>query len=466
MFSAGPGGGWSQEDSIGRIAIGRAASGRTASDVVRPAPTKNSLRKKNERENTTALLATLELLAPNVDANKGQPGHRSKALRGRAKEELLKDVVQAVRLARRLMAPGALEQAYTTQSGAGLLAIDLNSGAIAHQSLSFQVLTSWIPEEARGNIRVCLESRDGDEFHSFCQSAVRDAGEPYGETFLGRDKVVGRSITVRFFTRAPGPPGLQNPEWLLMIRAVKLTLVRVQPRLLEGGTPAAGTTLPFFGQRPIPEAVGVFTADLGGVGPAQWGLQVAHVRYLLDMEVASGSHDMDVGKMQPLEQIATFFNCDFSKQEGSGGASVFSRAAAQLGTSALNIAHRSVSWLTHKALRITYQWSMRLEDDDSVSISALALFTLLGGLNTSVAMDFVGGKVGFSHGGLDALYFVADPAQPLDGVLRATLVRIASTKTPGEFDVHRPFVLSCAWGRGNFELFCKSLALDTVGKKD
>ena len=324
-----------------------------------------------------------------------------------------------------------------------------------------------MPAEARGNIRVSLESRDGDDFHSFCQSVVRDAGAPYGETFLDRDKVVGRSITVRFFTRAPGPPGLRNPEWLLMIRAVKLTLVGVQARQLTGESPAAGLRLPFFGQsRPTPEAVGVFTADLSGGGPAQWTLQVAHVRYLLDMEVASGSYDMDVGTMQPLEQIATFFNCDFSQQEGSGGGSVFSRAAAQLGTSALNIAQRSVSWLTHKALRITYKWSMRLDEDDTVPADALALFTLFGGLSTSVAMDFEGGKVGFSYGGLDAMYFVADPAQPLDGILRATLIRIASTKTAGEFDVHRPMVLSCAWGRGNYQIFCKSLALDTVGKKE
>ena len=65
--------------------------------------------------------------------------------------------------------------------------------------------------EARGNIRVSLESGDGNDFHSFCQSVTRDAGEPYGETFLERDKVVGRflgqltvhfwrSTTVRFFT--------------------------------------------------------------------------------------------------------------------------------------------------------------------------------------------------------------------------------------------------------------------------
>jgi len=37
-----------------------------------------------------------------VDENKGQPGHRSKALRGRTKEELLADVMHAVRLAQRV----------------------------------------------------------------------------------------------------------------------------------------------------------------------------------------------------------------------------------------------------------------------------------------------------------------------------------------------------------------------------
>ena len=75
--------------------------GRIASYAVRPVATKGelALRKKNERANTTALMATLELLAPNVAENKRQPGHRCKALRGRAKDELLKDVMHAVRLA-------------------------------------------------------------------------------------------------------------------------------------------------------------------------------------------------------------------------------------------------------------------------------------------------------------------------------------------------------------------------------
>jgi len=90
------------------------------------------------------------------------------------------------------MAPGALEQACTTQAGAGLIAIEMKSGKIAHQSPSSQDLISWIPWEASGNIRVSLESGDGDEFHSFCQSVVKDAGEPNGETFLELDKVVGR----------------------------------------------------------------------------------------------------------------------------------------------------------------------------------------------------------------------------------------------------------------------------------
>jgi len=79
-------------------------SAGTASEVVRPYTTKEelALRKKNERARTTKLLASLELLAPSVDENKTQPGHRSKALRGRAKEGLLKDVMHAVCLAQGL----------------------------------------------------------------------------------------------------------------------------------------------------------------------------------------------------------------------------------------------------------------------------------------------------------------------------------------------------------------------------
>eukprot|EP00290_Baffinella_frigidus_P051308 CAMPEP_0180405534 /NCGR_PEP_ID=MMETSP0989-20121125/40661_1 /TAXON_ID=697907 /ORGANISM="non described non described, Strain CCMP2293" /LENGTH=122 /DNA_ID=CAMNT_0022409145 /DNA_START=276 /DNA_END=642 /DNA_ORIENTATION=- len=67
-----------------------------------------ALNKKKERAHNTTLWARLELLAPQVDENKGKPGYRSKALRGRSKEELLKDVVSAVRSAR-TMAPGALQ---------------------------------------------------------------------------------------------------------------------------------------------------------------------------------------------------------------------------------------------------------------------------------------------------------------------------------------------------------------------
>jgi len=327
------------------------------------------------------------------------------------------------------MALGALDQAYTSQAGAGLIAIELKSGKVAHQSPSFQDLTSWIPLEARGNIRVSLESRDGDEFHSFCQSVVRDAGEPYGETFLDRDNVVGRSITVRFLTRAPGPPGLRNPEWLLMMRAVKLTLVWVQPQKLSRESPAAGMRLPFLGQTRVPGAIGVFTADLSGDMPQQWTVQAAHVRNLLDLEVAPGTYDMEVWNMKPLEQIAMLFNFGFSKEEGAG-ASVFSRAIARLE----DVAQRSASWLTRNAVKLTLEWKIRLHEDDTVSISHPVLFQLFGGLSMSVTMNFVGGKVGFAHGGLDFLFFVADPAQPLDGNLRATLVRIASAKIRGEFD--------------------------------
>ena len=61
-----------------------------------------ALRKKNERAHTTALWSRLEVLAPKVDENTKQPGYRSKALRGRAKEQLLHDVIHAVRLAKEL----------------------------------------------------------------------------------------------------------------------------------------------------------------------------------------------------------------------------------------------------------------------------------------------------------------------------------------------------------------------------
>ena len=93
MFSAGPGGAWSQEASHGWAA----ESVRTASHEVHQEEL--ALRKRIERANTTALWAKLALLAPNMEENKGLGGRRTKALRGRTKEELLKDVMHAVRLA-------------------------------------------------------------------------------------------------------------------------------------------------------------------------------------------------------------------------------------------------------------------------------------------------------------------------------------------------------------------------------
>ena len=108
MFSSGPGGAWSQEASISPPEVG----GHTASDAMRPLTNKGqlALRKKGERAHTTALWSTLEFLAPIVDENRALPGFRSKALRGRAKEELLKDVVHAVRLAQGLRSDGIVLQ--------------------------------------------------------------------------------------------------------------------------------------------------------------------------------------------------------------------------------------------------------------------------------------------------------------------------------------------------------------------
>jgi len=253
-----------------------------------------------------------------------------------------------------------------------------------------------------------------------------------------------------------------------MMRAVKLTLVGVQPQKLSGESPAAGMRLPFFGQTRVPEAIGVFTADLSGDMPQQWTVQAAHIRNLLDLEVASGTYDMEVWNVKPLEQVAMLYNFGgFSKEEGAGS-SMFSRAVAQLeyaATSALNIAQRSTSWLTRNAVKITLEWKMRLNEDDTVSISHPMIFEFLGGLSIGLTMNFVGGKVGFAHRGLDLLFFVADPAQPLDGNLRASLVRIASAKIRGEFDRHRPSVFSCMWGGGNLQCFCKMQRLSLAGKK-
>ena len=119
---------------------------------------------------------------------------------------------------------------------------------------------------------------------------------------------------------------------------------------------------------------------------------MAHVQYLLVLEVASGTYDMDTGNVKSLERIAMFFNFELSEEFG-GGASVFSRAVAQLGTRALNMAQGSASWLTRNALRITHQWSLRLNEDDTVSMSALGLFKLSEGFLTSVSIDFSAGKV-------------------------------------------------------------------------
>ena len=63
------------------------------------------------------------------------------------------------------------------------------------------------------------------------------------------------------------------------------------------------------------------------------------------------------------------------------------------------------------------------------------------------------------------MYLVADPAQPLDSNLRATIIRIGAGKTAGEFDVNRPFVFSCTWGSDNYQGCCKMLSFEALGRK-
>ena len=74
MFSAAPGGAWSQE------AMQDMERASSSASTERPSTSKESLalRKKIERAHTTALWSTLIFLAPNVDLNKGQPGFSSR----------------------------------------------------------------------------------------------------------------------------------------------------------------------------------------------------------------------------------------------------------------------------------------------------------------------------------------------------------------------------------------------------
>ena len=41
----------------------------------------------------------------------------------------------------------------------------------------------------------------------------------------------------------------------------------------------------------------------------------AHVRNLLDLEVASGTHDMSTANQKPLDQISTLLNFEFSNED-------------------------------------------------------------------------------------------------------------------------------------------------------
>ena len=94
------------------------------------------------------------------------------------------------------------------------------------------------------------------------------------------------------------------------------------------------------------------------------------------------------------------------------------------------------------------------------------LFRLFGGLSTSMSKDMTASKFHFSHGGLEFIYFFADPEKPLDHTLRATCVRIAAGKTAGEFDVQRPYVATRTWDHeGNFHVVCMRLSYVLAGKK-
>ena len=70
----------------------------------------------------------------------------------------------------------------------------------------------WFPREWRPSRMVQRESRDGDDFHSFCQSVLRDTGEPCGETFPRREgKGALRRRLDDLVTDASDPPSPSEP---------------------------------------------------------------------------------------------------------------------------------------------------------------------------------------------------------------------------------------------------------------
>jgi len=128
--------------------------------------------KKRERAHSTALWARLEVLAPSLDASKGKPGYRSKALGGRSKEELLKDVVHVVRKltsSTRRQLLDAAESAATQfwSNGAGLAVVLLETGKISSSSL----LLSSLELSDTKVYEPCIRALLGTASH-FCQVAV------------------------------------------------------------------------------------------------------------------------------------------------------------------------------------------------------------------------------------------------------------------------------------------------------
>ena len=59
-------------------------------------------------------------------------------------------------------------------------------------------------------------------------------------------------------------------------------------------------------------------------------MQAAHIRNLLDVGVAPGKYDMHRESFNPLRHVVRMYDFQLWQEDGEGGGSFFSHAAAQL----------------------------------------------------------------------------------------------------------------------------------------
>lgn len=354
--SSAPAGATMEEASHARSCGDREpVGGRKASDEGRegapPFKAVLALRKKKERAQTSELWATMELLAPTLEENKGVPGgQRSKLLRtGRSKEELLKDVLAVVRYQTALAGSRTRQALEVASCQAGLVTVHLDTGKIAHASRAFQELGSWLFDGCLfdQHLSVLLHPDDKQALREFFMGASRGKVRP------------GASMTLRFLRRPPGR-GLRAPKWILVYtQPITVTLSKIV-RTTEG-------------------AHAVLVADLRSNGKIHYGVQAAHIRNLVESEMMNRTYalDWDSEGMDPAEMVmAHKFHPDMYTKRS---------AISSLCAAATKTFCKAVSWVVKKVVSVTLTVKFLLLDDDTLHLEGIHQPTFVGGSTFTLA---------------------------------------------------------------------------------